>query len=63
MDIICDLFFLIPLTSKVFELQSSGCAQNAGNFKGFPDLIKFLHFEVANVFQKCTQPNVELEHD
>ena len=31
--------------------------------RAFQTSYSFLHFEVANVFQKYTQPNVEVEHD
>ena len=35
--------------SKVFVLQGRGCAQIAGNFKGFPKLINFLFFELFEI--------------
>ena len=37
------------LISKVFVLQGRGCAQIAGNFKGFPKLINFLFFELFEI--------------
>ena len=37
------------LISKVFVLQGRGCAQIAGNFKGFPKLINFLFFKLFEI--------------
>ena len=37
------------LISKVFVLQGRGCAQIAGNFKGFSKLINFLFFELFEI--------------
>ena len=37
------------LISKVFVLQGRGCAQIAGNFKGFLKLINFLFFELFEI--------------
>jgi len=41
------------LISKVFVQQGRGCAQTAGNFKGFLKLINFLFFELFKVGKIC----------
>ena len=43
------LYPLLTLISKVFALQGRGCAQIAGNFKGYPKLINFLFLEFFEI--------------
>ena len=44
-----NICLLTTLISKVFVLQGRGCAQIAGNFKGFLKLINFLFFELFEI--------------
>jgi len=47
-----DICLQTALISKVFVLQGRGCAQIAGNFKGFLKLINFLFFELFETEKK-----------
>jgi len=40
------------LISKVFDLESCGCAQIAGNLKGFLNLMYFLNFASSKESKK-----------
>ena len=50
---VCVFCLWALLVSKLFVLESRGCKQIAGNFKGFSDVMYFKSFASSEVCQNC----------